>query len=273
LFLIVGIGFSYSKFFLESKIERLESELANKQNDFNSKQSINSQFTDLNERYEVALEVIANYDKVLYPNNKPDDVYDFLNQVNEEGGNGIFFDYIYSDSLPNNEYGIIQSQIAGFGSYRSLTDFVNRIEHSQLLNKVTGLTISPARQESDLNTVNFSFDLESYYEKTSIFDSTGSEFRVILAENISTYNPLYPLIRTSIPANTDNLTNVRSSRMIGITENRVFLRNQNNRILSLKQGDRVYLGYLSSINLENKTATFTLNVGGIQEVVTLEVIR
>lgn len=273
LLLIVGTGVSYSKFFLEAKVERLESNLTAKQTDFNSKQDINAQFTELNTRYEAALEVISNYDKVLFTSNKPDDVYDFLNQVNSEGGFQINFDYIYEDSLPNNEYGIIQSSIAGFGRYKELTDFVNRIEHSQLLNKVNGLNISPARQEEDLRMVNFSFNLDSYYQKTALFDSLGATYSVVLDENISTYNPIYPLIQPSVEANLDNLTDVRSSRLIGMTENRIFLRNQSGRIVSLKQGDRVYLGRLSSIDLENSTATFNLDLGGIAEVVTLEVVR
>jgi hypothetical protein len=221
----VGLGFSYSKFFLESKIEELESSLATKQTDLNSKQDINAQFTELNDRYEAALVVMGNYDKILFPSNKPDDVFNFVNSVNAAGGYEINFDFIYSDSIPNNEYGIIQSAIAGFGDYQALTDFVNRIEHSQLLNKVNNLTISPARQEDDLAMVNFSFDLESYYEKVSLFDSVSTDFTIILDENISTYNPIYPLIQPTIASNVEGLTDVRSSRLIGMTSGRVFLRN------------------------------------------------
>lgn len=273
LLLILGLGFSYSKFFLESKVEDLQSSLTNKQNDFSSKQDINSQFTELNTRYEAALEVMGNYDKIMYPTNKPDDVYDFLNRVNSEGGYQISFDFIYSDSVPNNEYGVLQSSIAGFGDYAALTDFVNRIEHSQLLNKVSELNIAPARQEDDLRMVNFSFSLESFYEKTSLSDSVGAVSTIILDEEISTYNPIYPLIQPSIEANLEGLTDVRSSRLIGMTSSRIFIRNQTGRIISLKLGDRVYLGTLADIDLENNTATFNLDLGGIPEVVTLEVVR
>jgi len=273
LLIIVGLGISYSKFFLDSKIENLQSSFASKQNDLNSKQNINDQFLELNTRYEAALEVMGNYNKILYPSNMPDDVFDFLNRVNQEGGYQINFDYIYSDSLPNNEYGIIRSAVAGFGKYQALTDFVNRIEHSQLLNKVDGLTISPARQEEDLRMVNFSFNLESYYEKTSLFDSISTSSIILLDENISTYNPIYPLIQPTIEANFEGLSDVRSSRLIGMTSSRIFLRNQTGRIVSLKIGDRVYLGKLSFIDLENNTATFNLDLGGIAEVVNLEVVR
>ena len=58
-----------------------------------------------------------------------------------------------------------------------------------------------------------------------------------------------------------------------MTDNRVFVRDQTGRILSLKEGDRVYLGSLVSIDLQNKKATFNLDIGGIEEVVTLEVVR
>lgn len=273
LSLILGLGFSYSKFFLESKVEDLENSLVAKRNDLNSKEDINIQFTELNERYQAALEVISNYDKILFSSNKPDDVFDFLNRVNEEGGSQIYYDYIYTDSIPSSEYGIIESSIAGYGQYDALTDFVNRIEHSQLLNKVSNLTISPARQDDDLRTVNFSFDLESYYEKTNLFDSLGRNFSINLDEDISNYNPLYPLIQPTVQANIDGLTDVRGSRLIGMTDNRVFVRDQTGRILSLIEGDRVYLGSLVSIDLQNKKATFNLDIGGIEEVVTLEVVR
>ncbi|MBO6535856.1 MAG: hypothetical protein JJ966_06495 [Balneolaceae bacterium] len=273
LFLILGLGFSYSKFFLESKVEDLENSLVAKRNDLASKEDINIQFTELNERYQAALEVISNYDKILFSSNKPDDVFDFLNRVNAEGGNQMYYDYIYTDSIPSSEYGIIESSIAGFGRYDALTDFVNRIEHSQLLNKVSNLTISPARQDDDLHTVNFSFELESYYEKTNLFDSLGRNFSINLDEEISNYNPLFPLIQPTVQANVNGLTDIRGSRLIGMTDNRVFVRDQTGRIISLKQGDRVYLGSLVSIDLQNKKATFNLDVGGIEEVVTLEVVR
>lgn len=273
LALIVGLGLSYSKFYLESKIDELSAELETKQNDYNSKKNINAEYDALNERYQTALQIIENYNKVLFPSNKPDDVFDYLTRLNEMGGNNIFFDYIYSDSLPSNEYGIIRSSLTGYGEYKALIEFINRIENSQLLNKVQNLNISPARQEDNWNMVNFSFQMESYYERTPLFESSNTEFNVILDENISTYNPLYPLIQERAEPNIHNLPDVRSARLIGMTKNRVFLRISDGKIISLKPGDKVYLGYLEEVDLESKTATFNLNNGGIQEVVTLEVVR
>lgn len=270
LLIILGSGFIYNTFFLKGRIEALEQEVVTKRKDLTSKQNINYQFEEINKTYQSALRILANYDKALYPSNKPDDVYDFLNSVNMEGGNMITYDYVFRDSVPEGQYGILSSSVTGFGEFNSFVDFVNRIENSQLLNKVMALTVSPGRQEDGLTSVNFSFDLESYYQKTELFDSVKIANRIEMDDRISTYNPLYPLIQPTVPPNDQGLVNVEASRMIGLTSNRVFLSTADG-IVSLKTGDKVYLGNVGSIDLRSRSATFNLNKGGIQELVTLEV--
>ena len=171
LLLIVGIGYSYSEFYLQNKVSNLQEELRTKQNDFNSKDQINSQFEELNNTYEKALKVIENYDKVLYQNNRPDNVFEFLNKVNGFGDDKVYYDYVFDDTLSQGEYGIITSTIAGYGKYSALTNFVNRIENSQLLNKISQVAISPGRNDDGPGTVNFTFTLESYYQKCSSYRS------------------------------------------------------------------------------------------------------
>lgn len=272
LFIIIGLGAAYSQIYLKNKINDLENELSAKQSDLNSKQNINADYAELITTYEAALGVIENYDKVLYESNKPDNVFDFLNKINQYEGNKVFFDFVYSDSIPDNQYGILESSIVGFGDYGDVVDFINSIEHSQLLNKVSEVIISPPRAEDDINDVNFSFILESYYQKTAILDSIGTDYAILKDSEVSTFNPLYPLILPSIPNNTEGLINVNSARIIGVTGSRVFL-SESGKVISLKVGDKVYLGYLESIDIQQKKATFNLNKGGIQEVVTLEVVR
>ena len=89
--------------------------------------------------------------------------------------------------------------------------------------------------------------------------------------SMSTLNPYYPLILSSLPANTDSLVNIEQSRLIGLTGSRVFIIDQEGKIKSLRKGDKVYLGHLQEINLRAKSATFNLNKGGITEMVTLEI--
>ena len=88
---------------------------------------------------------------------------------------------------------------------------------------------------------------------------------------ISSFNSFFPLIQITVPPNDSDLINIEASRIVGLTPSRVFVINQDGLVSSLKVGDKVYLGYLESIDPQNKSVLFNLNKGGITELVTLEV--
>jgi hypothetical protein len=58
-----------------------------------------------------------------------------------------------------------------------------------------------------------------------------------------------------------------------MTASRIFIVDEGGSVQSLTVGDDVYLGSLQSIDINNKSATFNLNKGGITELVTLEIER
>jgi hypothetical protein len=239
------------------------------------KKSTSDAFPELNERYESALSIIENYDKSLYKGPNPDDVYDYLNYISNSSTNSkVYFDYVFTDSTAEDQYGIMQSDINGYGAFANVVNFINKIENSQLLNKITGLTLTPpATGDSTLNEITFSFVVQSYYERIPIQEGPTFSGKLSMNEQISTYNPFYPLIQSSVPPNVNNLINIERSRLIGLTGNRIFIVDQGGNVLSLRKGDKVYLGKLETIDLKSKSATFNLNKGGIKELVTLEIER
>lgn len=272
LLIIAGGAYGYITFFQLPKLENLESTYTEKQEDFNEKRATSDAFPQLNETYQMALSIIESYDKSLYPAPQPDDVFDYLNYIsNSNPSSKVYFDFAFNDSTAQDQYGIIRSDINGYGRYSNVVNFINKIENSQLLNKVRTLDLIPAGGEGEeLDEVSFTFVLESYYERIPIQESAENINQLALNEEVSVYNPFFPLIQPSIPPNVDNLINVEESRLIGLTDSRVFIVDQAGNITSLRKGDQVYLGVLESIDLGNKSATFNLNKGGITELVTLE---
>jgi hypothetical protein len=252
---------------------RLQESIEEKQRDYNTKRAISDGFSDLNETYLQALEIIENADKDLFKEPDPEDVFDYLNFIsNSSTSSKIYFDYVFVDSTTQDQYGIMASTINGYGSYQNTINFINKLENSQLLNKVTRISLSPPNNRGeDYEEITFSINLDSYYERIPLREGASDSTDLTLNEEISTFNPFYPLIRTTIPPNEDNLVNIEQSRLIGITGKRVFLVDQNGNIISLRKGDKVYLGTLSSIDFSNEMATFNLNKGGITESVTLEI--
>ena len=275
LALFVGAAFSYIKFFQLSKLEELQTQVTEMQKDYNTKRATSDAFPALNERYQQAIVIIENADKSLFKSPNPDDVYDYLNYIsNSSTSSKVYFDFIFVDSTAQDQYGIINAEINGYGKYSNFVNFINKIENSQLLNKVTGLTLSPPGTDpEEIDDITFSFTIESYYERIPIQEADVSNNQLVLNENVSTFNPFYPIIQAVIPPNEDNMINVEQSRLIGLTGSRIFIVDQGGNVNSLRKGDDVYLGKLESIDLDNKSATFNLNKGGITELVTLEIER
>ena len=118
-----------------------------------------------------------------------------------------------------------------------------------------------------LNIVEFQIVLSAYYRR-----GNWSNYRADL--NTSTplgtieNNPYYPLIRP-IPPNDENLPNVEASRLIALTGRTAHIIDQTGVLKRISIGDRVYLGRLSSINLDSNEAVFQLNRGGIMDQVVL----
>ena len=276
LTLFIGAAFTYIKFFQLSELQELQTEATEKQKDFNSKKATSDAFPQLNQTYQEALRIVENADKSLLPSPDPDDIYDYLNYIsNSSTDSKVYFDFVFVDSVSQDQYGIMSVEINGYSKYENAINFINKIENSQLINKITDFSLVPpgGSEIEELKDITFSFTLESYYQRTNVQEGLQKTDQLVLDESVSTFNPFYPLIRTIIEPNEDNLVNIENSRLIGITGSRVFIVDQGGNVNSLRKGDEVYLGKLESIDLNNKSATFNLNKGGITELVTLEIER
>lgn len=272
--MIAGGAYAFINFYQLDKLENLQESHAQKQTDYNNKSEISNSYPELNEAYESAVSIIEGYNKSLFESPDPDDVYDYLAIIGSAENSRIYFDFIFVDSTAQDQYGIVRADINGYGLYSNVVNFINKLENSQLLNKVSNISITPASgTDQELNEIRFTFRLESYYERVPIQETAIESASLTLNEDISTYNPFYPLIQSTVPPNEENLVNVEQSRMIGLTSSRIFVVDQNGNVVSLSVGDDVYLGQLESINNNEKSATFNLNKGGITESVTLEIER
>lgn len=273
LFLFAGGTFFYTGYVQQGKIEKLTKQAQTLNTDLRSKQQINTDFPQLLSTYEHARDIVAGYDKDLFKNNSSYGVYEYLNNLTE-GSLEVFYDFVFTDSTTQGEYGIINSTIQGIGSYFDLVTFINRLEYGRLINKVGALSITPASGEDNIDYVSFNFTLASYYQRTPFnaeaFDTDADS---AAAFEPTHYNPFRPLILASVPPNEEKLTEIESSRILGITGSRVFILDQEGKPKTLSIGDRVFMGYLKSINTATKQAVFNLDKGGIQETFTLTIER
>ena len=268
--LIYGSGYAYMHFVQKPEIERLELRVTSLEREYNQDQQTADMVPMLREQYNQSRQFIDNYDKTIFRNNNPDEVFRFLTILNNMSN--LNFNYIFQDSTITDDYGVIRSEISGDGSYRGLMTFINAIESSEPVQKINNLTVSPVGLDGGYQNVNFTFTLNSNYDTHNIFDSPERTPGIATRNLSSNHNPFFPLIR-SVEPNVNDLPDVDNSRLIGLSSSAVFLLNQNGRMITLRQNDRVYLGRLENINVREGKATFRLNRGGIIDLVTLEVQR
>lgn len=269
LLAILGTGFGYIQYYQKSTIEEMNATVEELQNEYNNKRSIADQLPVIREQFEAAQKFIENFDKALFSSSNSDDVFDFLIDLSPESDD-LEFNYVYSDSSLTERYGIISSSINGTGSYRAVFNFINRIENSQAVQKINNITVTPIGEPGNYNRVSFNFDINSFYNRSGTMDALAMFTNLRPVDNFS--NPFFPLIR-DLPPNVGNLTNIENSRLVGISSSKVFVMNQNGRMVNLSENDPVYMGRLERIDLTNGRAIFRLNKGGIIEMVTLEVQR
>ena len=88
---------------------------------------------------------------------------------------------------------------------------------------------------------------------------------------LTTYDPFKPLILSKLPPNIEGRVNVAGSKVIALTNKVAFIMDQEGRLKEMKVGDKVYMGYLSRIDLTRGRVIFNMNKGGIYstEVLTL----
>jgi hypothetical protein len=224
---------------------------------------VNAQQMTIRKRFEA-----ENHNKELLTDNNVAVVFNLLDDINQ----GIAFtsmNFSFRDSVRSNDHGILRVSVNGEGTYRNLFNFLTILEQSKPITRVTNIRMAPESSSFvTLNRVRFEMDIGFYYARGTTPASPEMLTRRQVPDQI--HNPFYALIHP-IPENEDGLPDVDRSRLIGLTRVGAYIIDQNNEFKFLPQGSRVFLGTLQQINMNDRTAVFRLNRGGIGDVVVLRI--
>lgn len=266
LIIMVGGGWFYIHNRFDADIQNTRSTLNQKQAELQEVQRLADQFSSAQANYNDVIFTRINYPKELFPSHSSSDLFDYLQELNRD----ISFtelNYSFSDSVLNDDHGIINAEISGEGNYSNLTNFLYRIEYSRPLVQIRAVQLNNISELEKLNRVTFQINLGAYYRRGN-WTSYRADLNTSTPLGSIEHNPYYPLIRP-IPPNDDNLPNVEASHLIALTGRTVHMIDQTGVLKRLSVGDPVYLGRLSRINLDTKEAVFQLNRGGVLDTVTL----
>ncbi|MCH8525109.1 MAG: hypothetical protein LAT52_11220 [Balneolales bacterium] len=221
------------------------------------------QLMNITKRFE-----FENHPKELLSSNNVADVYELLHTINR-GAAFTTMNFSLRDSVRNNDHGILRVRLDGDGSYRALFNFLTILEQSKPIVRITDIRIVPEGNTTEsLNRIRYELHADFYYARGGT--TTDPEMLIRTSVPRRLYNPFFALVH-EVPANTDNLIDVERSRLVGLVRGGAYLIDQSGELRFVPIGSRVYLGSLIRVNMNEQTAAFRLNRGGIRDDVVLRI--
>lgn len=177
--------------------------------------------------------------------------------------NGEFFNFNYKINGTNKKNDVTEARynLRGVGDFAKTNDFINYLEYSPPLFFIDDFTFSSKGEKGSINlTIRGIFIDKATDEGRDLFNINPQR------RYGDSYDPFQPLILWELPPNYDDLVDIRDAKLVSLLEsNSAWFKLPGGELVQLEVGDRVYLGRLSSIDLEEGTATFNMNLGGIKE--------
>ena len=161
-------------------------------------------------------------------------------------------------------YGLLWNLENGRGMYR-----VNDLN----INRTIVSVKDPDREEPrDVIMADFDFTVEAYFsgeEGISAPDSLIEVPAAVLPPRSLQRDPFYPFILDRLPPNLDDLVDVESDSLVSVAGPLATF-DHGGELRSLRAGDRVYLGRVTSIDPAAAKVVIDLNKGGIREKVEID---
>jgi hypothetical protein len=193
--------------------------------------------------------------------------FNFINLVSAGFSPNTQIDVEFVEQKKDKEFFYFDYKLTGNGPYNDVYKLIYSIEQSKELKKIKSLLLTnqiATNKEGVPNfVVNFAFTVAVYFSSDNRFATT-----TFVENNLMTalkYDAFYPLIRTSIPPNIDELLDVQGAKLLALIPEGAFLADTKGNTYLLWEGEQVYLGYLTKIDYEHNTVGFILNKGGIIE--------
>jgi len=215
---------------------------------------------------------LASFDRMVDTSVTLADAFRYLDEIQNLFG-VLKFNLTTVRETKGDGYGDLEFSISGEGSFNNLFNLVWALERGPKIYVIDAINMRGVEsvQPPDYKPkVVIPFDMKVRALYADIKDLPPIK-RKLSQVRIPTYRNLFwPLIKKNLPPNTDNLLEAERAELRGLLPGKAIVADNMGEVHILKEGDPVYLGYLTKINQQNNTIEFTLNKGGIVERFVLE---
>ena len=201
--------------------------------------------------------------KIIPQTNDPTLTYKYLLDICDNFCPEVKFDFRFTKSGRVGTTGYRTYAICGKAPVRALYTFIRHIENQFMLYVIDSIKlIDDFKEDISTGMVDYTIILNAYYEE-EIPEVEEGTFRKLKYKQL-TYNPFYSRVHGKIPdEEQQKFLDTHKATLIGLSPDKIFLKDAEGRIHVLEIGDKVAYGYLHSINWDIQGAVFKLNEVGV----------
>ena len=217
---------------------------------------------------------------------EPSFTLSYINWIVSTNQLNIFYDFVLNSKVQDKDVTRFEYTIAGEGPFNDISQLVWHLAYEPILYLVDRVNLVKRGDDSDyvkftMKLRGFSVDTEEAEEED--FSDYTNEMANSLARQ---HNIFQPLIQRKVekpkeavvkreaptlPPRQPGEIDVTSASLKAVTPTAIFLADGNSGVKQLKVGDRVYLGQLTRISLEDNSAEFVITKFGRSERVVLTI--
>jgi len=269
LLLMCGGGYLGLHLRYDEKIEVLAQQIEQKKKEFSRLEGYLADLDYYYEEIKTNKERLKSYPKILLPTTEIHQTYRYLEYL-DRLGTFFNFTFVLSDIKEKNDHTEAVYQLSGEGKFPKLAAFFMQLEELKPIYRIDNFRMRNKEDLNDENLLRVDLRLTGLFSKKEGAKAFSiHSFRAQPRYTLLRYDPFMPLILRRLPPNSDNLPIVEKCNLIAITGNVAYIKDQSNNLLKMKAGDKIYLGYLSKVDINKGTVTFKMDRGGIKDTVVL----
>lgn len=214
--------------------------------------------------YEIRKAMVAQQSKVILDIDNPTITYQYLLKLMNWARRNVIFSFA---SSPNTNKEVFWNEyvLSGSANYMDLAVFTQHLENQRALVTIEDFSLS-ADGMAKSDTVSFSMIIRTHFKNGGISqtDLTPRKFKG--------YLPSFQLFKSRVWDHAQTveeidprIVDIDQSTLIGISDNRIFLRDSQGVIRILAVRDKVVGGYLYNIDQRQGKAVFKIDKYGIPE--------
>lgn len=272
LLVLGGLGWGWLNFTYGESLERLDKDVEKKEIRLKQLGVVLADYDYMQDKLNQTLRKWDFYPKTLLPENSVHETYRYLETISSRRA-GFDYEFKLSGISQSEDVIIANYQLKGNGNYRNINRFIQFLEKSKPMYKIVSLqlTRSAGGQGSD-NDIKVTLKFKGMFVSGDKEELIKDDDPFILSSsNFSTrYDPFRPSVLNKLPPNRENLLEVERARVIAILKGLAYIQDQGGNMLTMRVGDRIYLGLIEKIDLKKSEVIFAMNRGGIFDRVVLK---